>query len=151
MRKLLALILACATLAAGCGARQDSEAAARARDDRWGIALSAADVSPTGLTLVITQSGGEPTGSLEYGSPYSLEVLSDGEWEAVPYITGDGVAWTAIGYAVEMGDSTEIETNWETLYGSLAAGMYRLCKEFSDFRGAGDYDTALYYAEFEIE
>lgn len=49
----------------------------------WGIALSAVDVQPTGLTLVIAQSGGHPTGRLQYGSDYTLEVLQDGVWEQV--------------------------------------------------------------------
>ena len=29
-------------------------------------------------------------------------------------------------------------------------GKYRFCKEVTDYRGAGDYDTYVYKAEFEI-
>ena len=36
-------------------------------------------------------------------------------------------------------------------YDKLPAGTYRICKDFMDFRGAGDYDEALFYAEFEIK
>ena len=50
----------------------------------WGIALSAVDVQPTGLTLVIAQSGGHPTGRLQYGSDYTLEVLQDGYGSRCP-------------------------------------------------------------------
>lgn len=49
-----------------------------------------------------------------------------------------------------MNDSCEWEVNWELLYGVLAEGKYRIGKEITDFRDTGDYDSAIYYAEFEI-
>lgn len=114
----------------------------------WGITLSAKDVTETGLILVITQAGGEPTGELEYGSEYHLEVLHDGVWEAVPYAR-EGV-WTLVAYRVPMDGTVEEDISWEILYGRLFPGTYRIGKEFMDFRGSGDYDTKIYYAEFEI-
>ena len=41
----------------------------------WGLSLSVKDVSATGLTLVVAQSGGEPTGTLETGEPYRIITL----------------------------------------------------------------------------
>ncbi len=49
-----------------------------------------------------------------------------------------------------MNDSCEWDVNWEWLYGVLAEGKYRIGKEITDFRDTGDYDSAIYYAEFEI-
>ena len=46
---------------------------------------------------------------------------------------------------------TEWEIDWEWLYGTLPTGKYRLGKEIMDFRGPGDYDTQIIYAEFEIK
>lgn len=115
----------------------------------WGITLSVKDVTPTGMTLVCSQSGGEITGELECGSDYSLLVNSNGVWNAVPYLV-DEVAWTSEAYCIPMNDSIEFELKWERLYGELPAGTYRVVKGFMDFRGTGDYDTETYHTEFEI-
>lgn len=115
----------------------------------WGITLSVKDVTPTGMTLVCSQSGGEITGELECGSDYSLLVNSNGVWNAVPYLV-DEVAWTSEAYCIPMNDSIEFELKWERLYGELPAGTYRVVKGFMDFRDGGDYDTETYYTEFEI-
>ena len=151
MKKWMVLIfpLAAALILSGCAGK--SGGAPEPVDDKWGIALSAKDVTETGMTLVIFQRGGEPTGQLEYGSVYHLEVLNGGAWEAVPYAAGESVTWTMEAYMVPGNDSVEQKLTWDTLYGSLPAGTYRLCKEFMDFRGSGDYDTELYYAGFELK
>ena len=115
----------------------------------WGITLSVKDVTPTGMTLVCSQSGGEITGELECGCDYSLLVNSNGVWNAVPYLV-DEVAWTSEAYYIPMNDSIEFELKWERLYGELPAGTYRVVKGFMDFRGTGDYDTETYHTEFEI-
>ncbi len=117
----------------------------------WGLTLSAKNVTSTGMTLVITQSGGAPTGRLQYGSDYHLKVLKDGKWVDVPYAVEGDVAWTAEAYMVMMEDSVETELQWERLYGSLEAGTYRISKGFMDFRTAGDYDSQSFYAEFEVK
>ena len=46
--------------------------------DDWGLTLSVSDVTATGLTVIFTQSGGNPTGELMTGSYYRLE-SADGE------------------------------------------------------------------------
>lgn len=115
----------------------------------WGISLSVKDVTPTGMTLVCSQSGGNITGDLQCGSDYSLLVNSNGNWNAVPYLV-DEVAWTMEAYDIPLDDSIEFELKWERLYGELPAGTYRVVKGFMDFRDGGDYDTETYYTEFEI-
>ena len=158
---ILALLLALAT--AGCMAPaaqemqdQDGNEAALETPEAtagngWGITLSAKDVTPTGLTLVIAQSGGAPSGTLQFGSSFQLSVLVDGVWSDVPYTVDAGsVAWTAEAYIVAMEDSAEYSITWEAIYGVLPAGTYRICKEFQDFRAPGDYDTESCWAEFEI-
>ena len=137
---------------AGCGGDDRSlETPAGTEGPDWGITLSAEDVSPTGLTLVISHTGGEPTGRLQYGVAYSLDCLEDQSWEPVPYVIDGTINWTLEAYEVSMEDSTEEEIRWEALYGSLAAGSYRLTKEFMDIRSPGDYDTRTFCAEFEID
>ena len=55
-----------------------------------------------------------------------------------------------IGYTLEMGSSHKWEVSWESIYGELLPGNYRFCKEFLAYRGPGDYDKRVYYAEFEV-
>jgi hypothetical protein len=113
----------------------------------WGITLDVKDISPTGLTLVITQSGGNPSGRLEYGARYYLMRFNGETWEDACLAE---ILWDDIAYTVRMNTSTELAIEWERFYGSLPAGQYRIVKDFTDFRAAGDYDTESYWADFEI-
>ncbi len=115
----------------------------------WGLTLSVKDVTPTGLTLVCTQKGGNPTGELTCGTDYHLIVLKDGVWKDVPTVIEEYV-WDSLAYPISKGQDREFEISWEWLYGKLPAGTYRLTKGFMDFRETGDYDTAVYWVEFEI-
>ena len=45
----------------------------------------------------------------------------------------------------------KLEVDWEWLYGKLSAGEYRIGKEFMNFRGTGDFDEQVIYAEFSIK
>lgn len=119
-------------------------------EDPWGLSLGAKDVTPTGLTLVITQQGGSPTGQLQYGSDYTLEVEQDGAWQSVPDIVDGNFVWNGMAYLVTMEGQREETMDWEWLFGPLSPGHYRLSKEFIDFRDTGDYDTQVYQVEFDI-
>ena len=116
----------------------------------WGIGLSVKDITEFGLTLVCTRSGGNPAGELQTGSDYNLIVLKDGTWQEVPTIIEE-YGWTAEAYMVPKDDIVEFKINWEWLYGKLPTGTYRITKEFTDFRGTGDYDNFVYWTEFEIK
>lgn len=61
-----------------------------------GIQLSAADVTPTGLTLACNQSGGTPTGELTTGSKYWLDKEVNGIWEAIKSV--QDLAWTSTSF-----------------------------------------------------
>lgn len=120
--------------------------------DAWGINLSADNITPTGLTLICNQSGGQPTGDLDTGSPYWLETKTDDQWVTVETLNLKyEIAWTTEAWIIHKNGSTEWNVNWEWLYGELPAGSYRIGKGIMDFRATGDYDTNVYYAYFEIE
>lgn len=121
-------------------------------NNTWGIKLTATNVSPTGLTLLFNQSGGNPSGDLQTGSLYWLEVLIDNQWIPVEMLpSANDIGWTDEAYIINMNDITEWEVNWEWLYGELPIGRYRIGKEIMDFRSTGGiYDTLNYYADFEI-
>lgn len=118
-------------------------------DDKLGLALSAENVTDSGLTLVFTQSGGEKTGALETGSWYSLDKFTDGEWTPLETEPLD-FAWTMVAYMIKENDTTKFDVNWEWLYGRLPAGRYRINKQVMDFRAPGDYDEYIYSTEFEV-
>ncbi len=122
--------------------------------NEWGLTLHAKDVTPEGMTIVCTQSGGSPSGELNTGSYYALEQEVQGVWCVVEYsedARSKEIGWTAEAWIIPMNDTVEWEVDWEWLYGSLAPGHYRIGKEIMDFRESGDFDKGIYYAEFEIE
>jgi len=125
------------------------------KDVNLGITLSVKDVTPSGLTLVVTQSGGEPTGFLRTGEPYHLVALVGETWQVVeelPLPEGvDGYGWNSLAYNIPLESTTEFEIDWGWIYGELPAGRYRLEKGFMDVRKSGDYDTMSYTVEFTIE
>lgn len=115
----------------------------------WGLTLMADEITPTGMTVVMVQSGGNCDGDLEYGSAYHLEWLTEAGWERVPYLK-DEVYWTMEAYGVPPESINRMKKDWEWLYGELPVGHYRYVKNFMDFRASGDYDEADFYAEFVI-
>ena len=141
---LLALSACGAPAGGGSGGEEGT-----APEDPWGLTLSVKDVTPTGATLVFAQSGGAATGELHTGSPYTLEVLRHDAWQAVEFaLPAENIAWTAIAYPISMNGETEMAVDWSVFYGALPPGTYRLGKTVTDFRAAGDYDEAVYYAAF---
>jgi hypothetical protein len=173
MKKLLALILIALMLTA-CGNTQSAETTvpttlppvttaplsyavpgeadmpANASQVDWGLTLTANKVQKTGCMLHYVQSGGNPTGQLQTGTFFSLEVY-DGQWTPTQYRYPDSeINWNAIAYMIPMEGHTDYPEDWSFLHGELTPGWYRIGKEITDFRGPGDYDTAIYYAYFEI-
>ena len=118
-------------------------------ESEWGIELQVTNISPEGLTIECTQSGGNPSGELQTGSYYIVEKETEGGWEPVPYLL-DSVGWTEEAWIIPKNDTVTWEVDWEWLYGELSAGDYRIGKEIMDFRGPGDYDKQMLYAEFGI-
>lgn len=118
--------------------------------DVWGVNLTVKDVTPTGLTIVCTQSGGENVAELNTGSFFVLEQERDGQWEECEVVVVGDYAFTAEAWMIPMADSVEWEIDWEWLYGELSPGTYRIGKEIMNFRGTGDFDETIYYAEFII-
>ena len=121
-------------------------------EENYGIKLSLENLTPTGATIKCEQSGGEATGELETGSWYIVErwTQMDGWKEVETVIDKQQVGWTSEAYMILEDSTSEWEVNWEWLYGELPVGKYRIGKQIMDWRAPGDYDTVLYYAEFEL-
>ena len=114
----------------------------------WGITLSTQDETSTGVVILCTQAGGNPTGELQTGGWYILETLQDGVWKAAPCLAQ--VAWTQEAWVISPDSTAKWEVDWDWLYGELPTGIYRIGKRFMDFRNTGNYDSKMFYAEFAI-
>lgn len=124
----------------------------------FGLTLRAENVTSTGLTLVIEQSG-VPVVDLMTGRPFHLEQLTEHGWTPVPLLDrSETIAWTTEGLMIHVGGSTALGHSWEHIYGSLEPGHYRIVKSFSAkfldrqtlFVNPTYYDATC-YAEFTIE
>ena len=116
----------------------------------WGLTLTADKIRSTHCTLRYTQSGGNPTGQLQTGAYFCVEVY-DGQWKPAANLhPEETIAWNSLAYLITMNGETELVEDWSFLHGPLMPGWYRIGKEIMDFRNAGDSDTAMYYAYFEI-
>lgn len=114
-----------------------------------GVRLRVDNVTPTGLTLICNQSGGEPKGEIQTGTTYFLEKYSDGAWQKLGSF--QDFAWEDVAIIVQKGEEIEWEIDWSEAYGSLDMGRYRIGKAFDDYiMSSGDYDSYTIYAEFEI-
>ena len=150
MNQIFAWILAL-FLPLSSGQSQENTAPSSDSLPDWGITVYAEDIRPTGLTLSIHQSGGQPTGQLQYGSDYTLERLEKSVWRPVPSTVQGEIGWDSLAYLVTMDGECQQEILWEPLYGSLSSGTYRIRKSFQDFRDTGDFDTQTLSLVFEIE
>lgn len=128
----------------------DSGTTNMGNEDKWGVALTVENVTPSGATLKCTQHGGEADGELETGSMFIIEKWSkETGWQEAPCFCEP--CWTEEAWLIIKDDTSEWEVDWAWLYGELPAGKYRIGKEIMDFRETGDYDKQMYYAEFTIE
>ena len=155
MKKYIAIILALVfTLSlASCGAKpNDENLAEEAKPNKWGVTLTAENVTSKGLTLVCKQSGGEDVAELTTGSPYVIEKLDGEDWVEVPYAPQEyDVVWDMMAYLIRAENTTTWDVNFEWLYGELPAGEYRIGKEISNFRGPGENEKETLYARFTVK
>lgn len=91
-------------------------------------------LSSTGLVLIIKNETDDC--AFQFDNAYSLEKFVDGHWNDVEQIRD--VAMTAIAHTVLPGESIEHTVKWESRYGSLATGDYRLIKRIERVQDDGE-------------
>lgn len=155
MKKLIAFVLMSLLMLslAGCSPAHDSDQqTGDAAPNRWGVTLEIEQVTGKGLTLVCHHSGGEDVAELNTGSYYVIQQLKDDLWVDVEFAPQKyDIAWTMEAWIIPKEDTITWDVDWEWLYGKLPVGEYRIGKEIMNFRGTGDYDVEMVYAEFVIE
>lgn len=117
--------------------------------EKIGLYFSLKHISPTGARLVFRQYDADaPTGELQCGEDFLIEVQNNGTWEEAPVIVEGNYGFNSIAYRIAAKDTSEQELDWQWLYGTLAPGNYRIKKSIDDFRASGDYDQYTVYAYF---
>ena len=119
-------------------------------DNQIGLSMITDKLTPTGCTLVFLQKDGNVTGQLQTGKWFEIQVKNaNGEW--IDNSTKDiEISWEDIAYDINKDGITELPLEWESIYGYLSDGHYRIVKKVMDYRSPGDYDEYDVYAEFDI-
>lgn len=104
-------------------------------------------LSSNGLTVIFQNKSDK---LCTYGEKFWLEKKINGKWYQVPVSIKDNYGFHDIGYEVASGHESELEVDWNWLYGILDIGEYRIIKDALDFRKTGDYSTYFLTAEFRI-
>lgn len=113
------------------------------------ISLSVKNITPTGLTAVITRDGECAETDVLTGLDYRIDVKRDGEWTALPTLRDD-ICWDSIGIGIPPYNSTKLEADWTNVYAPLVPGEYRFVKSVS-VHGIGGYEQKELYAEFTAD
>lgn len=124
MKKLIVFLFVLSILT-GCGGEPAQPTQTQQSTQVENVTIQISDISPSGATLVITDTNPEP---YLYGEWYKIQKLTDGQWQDVPHVI-DNYAFTAIGYIPDENGEVKFTINWEWLYGTLPAGTYRIFKE----------------------
>ena len=130
---ILALLLLCLS---ACGKKdaaperifQIGEVSDIVTNTEPGISLTILDSDASSATYrIVNETGRElMTDDMQV---YFLQVRQDGAWHFID-IGNVKLASTSVAYRVKDGETREVETSWENIYGTLPAGTYRLVKTF---------------------
>ena len=115
----------------------------------WLLELKAEKVTPAGLTVVCTEWGGAgQRGVLTTDSHYWLERWTGSGYAR--YLPERSPAGTESKTEIKKNTAASWEINWETVYGTLAPGHYRLGKIFTQSAGSDRGKTMTCYVKFSI-
>lgn len=105
------------------------------------ITVDEALVTPTGITFTINNQSDK---DLSYGQDYSLQKEEDGKWYWIEPENPAAVTLELLW--IPAGNADTMEISWETSYGKLPKGHYRILKNMAD-------EQSGYYlaGEFGIE
>lgn len=105
-------------------------------NDTIAVAMDVKHVTPSGLIVHFRQYDRRNLGELDYGEGYTLEKLDGDVWSEVPEII-DNAGFNDIAYIIPPEGESEMQTDWEWLYGKLSPGTYRINKTVTDSREDG--------------
>ena len=143
MKKWLMFALAlCLVVLTACGS--DST-----ENPDWGITMTAENVTPTGCTVVYTQSGGTAAGGLLTSYEFFITKQGKTGWKSLPVQMQVDIVSLPLWIAKD--DVTRWEAGWKNLYGSLEPGNYRICQTVEHEVDGPNYEEQTFWAEFTIQ
>ena len=109
--------------------------------------LKEGTLSPTEATFILQNLTDR---DYLYGELFTLQRKTENGWVELETII-ENYAFLLLGMELPPNQSKEITVTWNWLYGTLAPGDYRICKEASHIRSPGDYENYSLYAAFTVD
>lgn len=122
-------------LLAGCGQKKLGEEFTEEVNTLEGVTLTIEEgkASASGVTYTINNQSGQ---DINFGQDYSLQMEKDGKWYYVE--PKEAIAVTMELLWLPAGTSESYDIIWNSSYGKLSSGHYRIVKNISD-NAAGYY------------
>ena len=92
------------------------------------VSISISNISLTGATIIIKDTN---ENSYTYGDWYKIEKQIDNKWYEVE-TNVDNYGFNEMGYLPDKNNEVKFVIDWETLYGELPLGNYRILKLAND-------------------
>ena len=124
----------------------DSKAAVQETTVDWGITMTVSNPTSTGCRLDITKAGGHPTGLVQCGGDWYLQVLKEDGWYDMEMLI-DNYAVSSIAYIVSEECPRSWELNWEIRYGVLPPGTYRISKSMTDVPARAKREDVMHFSQ----
>lgn len=107
------------------------------------LSIKEGTLTNTGATIVLKNKSDKV---FQYGNPYEIEIKRDGKWHKINV----EMFFTMPAFWLNPQEIKEFELNWESGYGKLACGTYRIIKDISYEKEDDTYDKFYIAAEFTI-
>jgi hypothetical protein len=136
--KVLAVLLVVCIAVIACVACLIVLKSDNVEDPLDGISLEVKEntVSKTGFTLIMRNVS---PNDYVYSGVYEIEQKVNDRWEPVPVIPYP-FGWVSTSNVLNGNSVTELEIDWEWLYGELSLGSYRITKTFALSLSPDNYD-----------
>lgn len=143
-KRMIAVLILCLLVLAGCRATLETGPVPEEASIDWGITMMVENATPTGGTLVCTQTGGTATGELACGLSYLLQGLTEDGWRPVKKIKSFDIP----AIACLLNDRTQtFKLDWAAEYRKLPAGTYRVGKDVTTRSTSGEWEKQYFYSE----
>lgn len=155
--KYLYLFFALCLFLSGCGAGDITETSESYTLSNMTITaqsdtvMEIQQISSSGGLIALRNTGEKIIG---YGESYAIEKNINGNWYSLNIRKSENeeieFSWPDILYTLESGEETTLELQWDSLYGFLSEGRYRLVKNISYPDYAGGKENVTIAVCFDI-
>ena len=112
----------------------------------WSVRISAEKATSTGLMLVCEELGSpDKSGSLVASDGFWLE-----QWDGNVYVPMTGSVTADSSTLITAGSVIARQVSWDSIYGTLPHGSYRLGQNFTFTNTGGETRELTFYAKFRI-